>query len=260
MERILFPMRTMNITTGMNMASHVGSNAIDIAGKDSGIENIYAPFSGTIKKIYEFGHTVWLESSAPVLFADGTKNYATASFTHDNNVNNLKVGQKIKQGQAFYQEGTAGVAFGNHVHLEIAKGKFSGSGWYLNRYGVWTINNSYDPTKAFWLDNVNILNGFGYTWKKVVDDMTDNTDVNELFRFYHGVSPSAAQLKLYAGKVTRADLRKRLKASAVFKKRIAEAKAGKLNPIEHAAAELRTAYVAPAINFVPITDTLYKKK
>jgi hypothetical protein len=166
MQKILFPMQYMRITTGINEMSHKGSNALDIAGKDTGIESAWAPFTGTVKKIYALGHTVWLQSNDPVIFADGTVDFATVSMTHDNIVSDLKVGQVIQQGQLFYQEGTSN-ASGNHIHLEIGKGKFTGTGWYMNAQGNWVINNSYVPYKAFWLDKTNVINGYNYPWKKV---------------------------------------------------------------------------------------------
>jgi hypothetical protein len=166
----------MRITTGVNEASHIESNAIDVAGKDAGIENIYAPFDGVIMKIWKNGNTVWLESIDKVLFADGTEDWATAAFTHDNDVNDLRVGQRVKQGDPFYQEGTAGNASGNHVHLEIAKGKFTGTGWYKNSKGYWVLNNSVPPWTAFWVPgDVQILNDYAYNWRKE-DNVIQNRD------------------------------------------------------------------------------------
>jgi hypothetical protein len=170
-QKILFPMEYMNITTGINEASHVGSNAIDCAGSDAGIDYVNAPFKGVIKKIYPFGHTVWLESLEPVEFADGTIDYATASFTHDNIVTDLSVGQVVQQWQIFYQEGTAGNATGNHIHLEIGRGRFTGTGWYQNANGNWVINNSYIPYNAFFLRDTIVINGRNYPWKKETNNV-----------------------------------------------------------------------------------------
>jgi LysM repeat protein len=94
------------------------------------------------------------------------EDYMTIMIAHDNDVSNLYVGKTIKQGDVFYQEGTAGNATGNHVQLSVARGKFTDTGWHENEYGNWEINNEIDPTKALWLrrDTVVINNG-GYTWK-----------------------------------------------------------------------------------------------
>lgn len=157
-------MKYLNITQGVGEGTHVDSNAIDSAGLDKGIENVYAPYDGVIKKIY--GSSVWIESLEPVEWADGSIEFATSFYTHDNDVRDLFVGKVIRQGEAFYQEGTAGQATGNHVHMEIARGKFTGSGWYQNAAGYWTINNTEQPWKGYFLNDTIVINGYGYPWKE----------------------------------------------------------------------------------------------
>lgn len=210
MQNILFPMHYMRITTGINELSHLGSNAIDCAGKDTGIDNAWAPFTGTIKRIYALGHTVWIESNEKVQFADGTIDYATASFTHDSIVSDLSVGQVIQQGQIFYQEGTAN-ATGAHIHLEIGRGKFTGKGWYQNAQGNWVINNSYIPYNAFWLkSDTIILNGHNYPWKKEITmagiDGADLTAIYELGPLGRSRSPGEGD-NVYLGKTANFVLR-----------------------------------------------------
>ena len=82
---------------------------------------------------------VWLESSEPVIYPDGTVDYMTMMFAHDNDVSNLFVGKTINRGERFYEEGRKGNASGNHVHMECGRGKFTGSGWHLNSAGYWSI-------------------------------------------------------------------------------------------------------------------------
>lgn len=50
MEKPIYPLKNMRITQGYEEGTHIDSFAIDDAGLDSGIESIYAPFTGTIKK------------------------------------------------------------------------------------------------------------------------------------------------------------------------------------------------------------------
>lgn len=165
--KALFPMTYLNISQGYGVGTHKGSYAIDNVGKDKGIDNVYAPFDCKIKKIWLNGHTVWVESLAPVQWANGTVAKATMSFTHDNTVSNLRVGQVIKQGQVFYQEGTAGFATGNHVHIECAKGSFVGTGWFLNRFNFWTINNMVKPESLLFITSkTKVVNTGGYKWTK----------------------------------------------------------------------------------------------
>ena len=172
----------MRITQGYGVGTHRGTYALDDAGQDTGIETAYAPFDGVIKKIWANGNTVWLESLQPVEYADATIDYATVSMTHDNDISNLRVGQTVKQNAPFYQEGTAGNATGNHVHLECAKGKFTGTGWNQNSYGYWVINNPYKPHMMFWVDG-KIINGGGLNWKSTTGgtSMAKDTTIQRVF-------------------------------------------------------------------------------
>ncbi len=169
MEKAMYPSRYMKITQVDHVGTHRDSWAFDEAGSDAGIDYMIAPFTGVIKKIYTSdANEVWLESLDKVQFADGTIDYMTILFCHDNNVSNLKVGQVIKQGQRFYEEGTKGNATGNHCHMECARGKFSGTGWHKNSAGYWSINNGKKATECLFIDDsYHILNSAGYNFKNV---------------------------------------------------------------------------------------------
>jgi len=207
--RPIFPMKYLNITQGHRGGTHKAGFPIDIAGKDTGIDDVFAPFDGMINKIFEpnnsaLGHTVWLESLAPVTYADGTVDFATVMLTHDNAVTDLRVGQIVKQGQVFYQEGTAGFATGNHVHLEVARGKMAGLGWQQVN-GSWIITNPYEPHKMFFLSDTIIINGFGYPWKDKALWQTGATMNENGVRFGYlavtgGIQPEAADVKYWTGR------------------------------------------------------------
>lgn len=168
MEKPIYPSPYMRITQGYMMGSHASSYAIDEAGMDTGIDHIKAPFTGVIKKIYTVSNEVWLESVDKVLYPDGTIDYMTILFCHDNDVSNLFIGKTIKQGEIFYQEGTKGNASGNHCHIECAQGKFTGTGWYKNPSGYWSINNGKKPEDCLWIDDsITVLNNYGYAFKKI---------------------------------------------------------------------------------------------
>ena len=174
MEKAIFPLRYLKINQGVNGDySHQGTLAIDCGYKDENSKKLYAPFTGIIKKIYTTsGNCVWLESKEKVLWADGTKDYATLLVIHSDDVSHLKKGQVIKQNEYFYKMGKSGNATGVHVHLEVGKGKFSGTGWYQNKYGIWTINNGVHPTNVFFLtEDTEIKNGYGYNWKRLPKEM-----------------------------------------------------------------------------------------
>lgn len=169
MEKPLYPSPYMRITQGYNEGSHLGSFAIDEAGSDSGIDYLYAPFTGTIKKIYTSdANEVWFESIDEVEYPDGTIDYMTILFAHDNDVDGLYIGKTIKQGEIVYKEGTKGIATGNHCHLECGRGKFTGSGWYKNSYNNWVINNGKNPIECLWInDSIKILDSHSYTFRKI---------------------------------------------------------------------------------------------
>ena len=174
MEKAVYPLKYMNITQGVNGSySHMGTNAIDI-GNRGYKEDLYAPFNGIIKKVYKAsGNFVWLQSIDKVKWADGSIDYMTVMTGHDDNVESLYVGKEIKAGEVYYTQGNAGNSTGIHFHIEVGKGKYTGSGWYQNSQGKWMVNNSVRPETAFFVkpDTV-IVNDAGYNWKSVVERTT----------------------------------------------------------------------------------------
>ncbi len=174
MEKPLYPSPYMRITQGYMVGSHKDSYAIDDGGLDAGIDYIKAPFTGVIKKIYtQDANEVWLESLEQVEYPDGTIDYMTVLFAHDNDVSNLFIGKNINRGEIFYKEGTKGNASGNHCHIECGRGRFTGTGWYKNSNGNWSINNGKKPEECFWVDDsIKILNSNGYTFKEIKSEPT----------------------------------------------------------------------------------------
>lgn len=170
MQYAMYPCKVIRITQKDHEGTHSACWAVDEAGVDGGISNFIMPFDGTVKKLYPSdANEVWIQSDSKVKYADGTEDYMTIMFAHDNDISNLKVGQKIKAGTIFYQEGTKGKASGNHVHFECGKGKFTGSGWYQDASGAWSIINGKKATDCLWIDDsYTIMNTRGYTFKKVV--------------------------------------------------------------------------------------------
>ncbi|WP_300937989.1 hypothetical protein [Faecalibaculum rodentium] len=185
-ELLRFPMKVMNITQGNNgQFSHQGVNALDIAGKDAGIDPTFAPCKMRIarKEGYANGNAVFAESVDKVMFADGTVDYAKFMFLHDNYTGDFSVGRVFQQWEEFGDEGTAGYATGNHCHFEVAKGKLvwdkagSGYGYYgrNNSTGVWHLQDSISADKACVVDGVTIKNGNGMGWKKASEVKTGSS-------------------------------------------------------------------------------------
>lgn len=166
MEKAVFLMDTLNVSQPANSEfSHKGDKSLDLSGKDLGVDNLKAPFTGVIRRIYSNTNAVWLESLNRVKYADGTIDYMTVLTMHDNDISNLKVGQIIKQGSVYFEEGRKGYTTGNHIHLAVGKGKFTGNGWYENSHGNWVINNQYDVHNGLYLySNTTIKNDGGYNW------------------------------------------------------------------------------------------------
>lgn len=176
MEKPIFPSKYMRITQGYNEGTHKDSFAIDNADIDTGKSLIYAPFTGIIKKTYpNDANEVWLESLNKVEYPDGTIDYMTIMFAHDNDISGLFVGKIINRGEAFYREGTKGNVTGAHCHIECGKGKFTGTGWYKNNAGYWSINSGKRPEECLWIDDsINILDSYGYNFKKISTNIVDN--------------------------------------------------------------------------------------
>lgn len=181
MEKPIFPAKYMRITQGYEEGTHRDSYAIDNAGKDGGIDYLYAPYTGIIKKIYtNDANEVWLESLEPVEYPDGTIDYMTIMFAHSNDVKDLFVGKRINQNDPFYQEGTKGNATGNHCHIECGKGKFTNNGWVKNNSGFWSIENKKKPEECLWIDNsITILDSNNYNFKKIPNEKKESTDIVE---------------------------------------------------------------------------------
>lgn len=175
MEKLMFPMKTINITQGVNGAlSHQGTYAIDNAGKDTGIDDVYAPCTMICryKDVPVNGNACFFESTEKVQYADGTIDYATFMFIHCNDVSHLHLGQTVKQGEAFYKEGTAGQATGNHCHIEVAKGQYT-KPYVKNAQGRFMLPQSVHPASAFFIDGCTVKNGAEYQWKKTTDKITN---------------------------------------------------------------------------------------
>ncbi|MDF9824695.1 hypothetical protein M2475_000923 [Breznakia sp. PF5-3] len=175
-EDILFPMEICNITQGDNEGTHKGTYAVDLAGKDSGRDYAYFPFSARSVALdsAKNGNAVIWESLHKVRFADGTIDYCCMMVIHDNDPTGFSIGSSYKQGVQMAQEGTAGIASGNHLHVEVAKGKYQrgNAGMYeKNKYGIYHLKNNMPIEKVCFMDNTKIIRGIA-DWKylKDVDD------------------------------------------------------------------------------------------
>lgn len=142
-QRAYFPMKVINVSQGYGSRSstHKLSYALDLSGKDSGKDPIYAPFDCKVTKLYQpkntlkHANTVWLTSTKKVLSPNGYYGYLTVSITHPSEISKMKLGTTYKQGQIIMSEGRTGNASGNHMHLEVSKG--TKAGWSKKTSGVY---------------------------------------------------------------------------------------------------------------------------
>lgn len=133
--------------------SHKGTQNFDVGHGGLVHANIKAPFDCKIVTIYTgsgCGNTVIIQSLEKVLYADGTVDYMSMAFGHDNDVSDLKAGQTLKQGQVFYQTGTKD-ATAAHAHVTCIKGKYKNDFWTANEYGNKSSPDAIDPTKALFI-------------------------------------------------------------------------------------------------------------
>ena len=161
MERIYFPQNVYKLTQGYGLtsSSHKGTKALDINGDF----DIFAPFTGTIKRLYipkdlkKQATTCWLVSNEKVLFADGSIDYAVFMAGHPKEIVNFKIGQEFKQNEFMMTIGDTGSSTGKHLHFEIAKGKKTS--WYKNKDGKIGLTNAIAPQDyMFMKDNCKVVN------------------------------------------------------------------------------------------------------
>lgn len=168
-EDVLFPMEICNITQGDFEGTHAGTYAVDLAGKDTGRDYAYFPFSAKSVALdtAKNGNAVIWESVSPVRFADGSIDYCCMMVIHDNDPSGFAIGSMYKQGQQMAQEGTSGNATGNHLHIEVAKVRYAGGTYGMydrNAFGTYHLRNNMPIEQVCFMDDTMIVRGNG-TWK-----------------------------------------------------------------------------------------------
>lgn len=160
-ELAIFVSESLVVTQGAyDDYSHMEQNALDIQPMERAVR---APFDGQIVRIDATQiscNAVWFQSASPVLYADGTYDYMTVCFLHDNDISDLYVGQGFTQGDYFYDSGDYGVSAGKHVHVAVYRGEYNG--------GMRCGSGDVYAEDAFFLpDDTYIYNSYGLNWKKM---------------------------------------------------------------------------------------------
>lgn len=186
LDYCIFMQPVINITTRANSLTHKGYQAWDIAGLDKNIQNVYAPFRCKVLTKYPYpansgkvnsGNTFIIGSCdeegnpAEVIWENGEKHVMSFAITHDDDINDISVGQIFESGDILCQEGKAGFATGNHVHIEPAIGwqyykhiKNTGNGKYYVIDNNCAIADIFVVLKGF---HQKIKNANGYTFREV---------------------------------------------------------------------------------------------
>lgn len=160
LQNALFPMDVMYITQGSGGGfSHGGTYAIDFVGwNGSQIPRYpyYAPFDCTLQRKTSDNAGVEWRSDNEVNTPKG-KMKVTLVCYHDNDVPNMVVGTKKKQGDFLGRTGTAGNVTGDHAHFEAFK---QGQEWVRpgGMLQLWDV---------LYIDDTKIYQDFGYNWRKV---------------------------------------------------------------------------------------------
>lgn len=176
-EYAIFPQKVINITQRANGAfSHKNLQAWDLADIDSNIQQAFAPCTVIVlAKPTSNANTVLFgscdEQGNPraVMTENGTKRILTFALTHDDYIGDIKIGEIYRSGEKIYDEGKAGKATGNHIHIEVAEG------WQYkkitDKYGHYRIVNIVPIADIFYqLNGWNeIKNANYYTFKEVED-------------------------------------------------------------------------------------------
>lgn len=174
----MYPNEIMNITQSINGSySHKGTNAIDDAQANTGISNGYAPCDMVcVATDYVNGNAMFWQSVNPVKTRNHGVTHIYMMVIHDNTANAYK-GMTIRQGQQLFSEGTAGLATGNHNHIEVGIGQFHGM-YVLNTYGIYMMPGNINPADIFYIDDTKIMNGGGLNWGEIPKDSDKPSEKN----------------------------------------------------------------------------------
>lgn len=157
-ELAIFCCHSLVVTQGaFDEYSHMEQNALDIQPTEG---RAFAPFTGRVVAIQEGEATcnaVWFESAAPVRYADGTYDYMTVCFLHDDDVSDLAVGMGFQQGDWLYDSGNTGNSSGAHIHVAVYRGRYSPT-MHLGSGDVFAED------AFFLMDDVYVRDDYGLDW------------------------------------------------------------------------------------------------
>lgn len=155
-EVALFPMEYLYMSQGEHQLY-----ALDFLGWNANgrVYNCpcYAPFSCRVTYTGN-DHNMICQSLNKVRFVDGTLDYATVLVAHSMTAP-PRLGTIFTQGDLWYHTGNYGQSTGDHLHMEVAKGRVS---WAT---GGLHLKNPYHMWNMFAKNNTVISNGMGLNWR-----------------------------------------------------------------------------------------------
>lgn len=164
-EVMLFPLEYLYMSQDEGGDySHAGTLSMDFLGWDANGRvyhcPYYAPVSCTCIGSTESANRIW-QSNDVVHLADGTLDYVTWVVAHDNNP--PSVGTVLQQGDLMGHTGTAGYVTGDHLHLNVAKGRYAN--WeQVPPNNNWQLRNSIHIYGACYVNDTTIVQGYGHNW------------------------------------------------------------------------------------------------
>lgn len=174
-EDFLCPFTDFYLTCGPNESKfHMGTMAIDVRGLEPGVRYpYYAPVSCKCIKTYpESGQVMW-QSLYNVRCSNGYVGKVTFMTVHDDTMDAYP-GLIVPQGYQLGNMGTKGNTTGVHCHIECSQS--ADTSWIKNKYGNYCFNSEIDPEDVFFMDETNILHGFG-KWKYLKDVPVEEKEV-----------------------------------------------------------------------------------
>lgn len=176
-EVMLFPLEYMYISQGENGSySHQGTLNIDFLGwgTNGRVYNcsIYAPCSCRCVAIISGSDNGRVFTSLERVHTPRGLEFVTFMFFHDNNPI-ASVGDTFNQGTLIAHSGTAGNVTGDHTHFNTANGLYLG-GHTVPPAGQWELINSEHIYDICYINGTNIIDGYGYDWKKYNGKLLDN--------------------------------------------------------------------------------------
>lgn len=168
-QNAVFPLEIMYLTQGeFSQGSHKGMYAMDFQGMYNASTRryrcpYYAPVDLELVAIADpNSHAYVYTSLTEVNFIDGSIDYLTILVAHDDTL--YSVGRRVNQGAMLGQTGTTGIASGDHVHMEVKKGRYEGL--IRNEYDIAMLKNETHIYNILGVNDTMLLVDGGYNWRE----------------------------------------------------------------------------------------------